>query len=272
MQVRENMLWVWGDSGPAAFIDSAAREPAKVNGIHPSIHPSLVLAMHRKAQRHLQALQHQPPPASCPTFSAPQEVETLPADTHIFKIGKPYTRDVHYDQATLVENFLDPAHVSFAHHGVLGNRYAPPTDSQASWHHCSADCELLMRSRQQCTAFSSSFVIGSSETFTLSAAQLTLLSQTKPFTSVLWSGRYRPEAGFVKIQRSCPERKVPNGGFSCEVQLKSFGANITKTYIQFQPPGLVRYFTPRENGTFGAPLSLSLFVTLFRSMSVSVNV
>ncbi len=40
----------------------------------------------------------------------------------MFRIGKPYVRDVHYDFATLVENFLDPAHVPFAHHGVQGNR------------------------------------------------------------------------------------------------------------------------------------------------------
>jgi hypothetical protein len=36
----------------------------------------------------------------------PQELDALPADTHIFKLGKPYTRDLHYDYATLVENFV----------------------------------------------------------------------------------------------------------------------------------------------------------------------
>lgn len=35
-----------------------------------------------------------------------QELDTVPADTHIFKLGKPYTRDLHYDYATLVENFV----------------------------------------------------------------------------------------------------------------------------------------------------------------------
>ena len=28
LQVREDMLWVWGESGPTAFIDSAAKMPA----------------------------------------------------------------------------------------------------------------------------------------------------------------------------------------------------------------------------------------------------
>ena len=35
---------------------------------------------------------------------------------------QPYTRDLHYSFETLIENFLDPAHVPFAHHGVIGNR------------------------------------------------------------------------------------------------------------------------------------------------------
>ncbi|WP_016951961.1 Rieske 2Fe-2S domain-containing protein [Anabaena sp. PCC 7108] len=33
-----------------------------------------------------------------------------------------YVRDLEYDWATLVENLADPSHVSFAHHGVQGNR------------------------------------------------------------------------------------------------------------------------------------------------------
>ena len=28
LQIRDGMLWVWGDTGPTAFIDSAAREPS----------------------------------------------------------------------------------------------------------------------------------------------------------------------------------------------------------------------------------------------------
>ena len=33
-----------------------------------------------------------------------------------------YVRDLAYDWQTLVENVLDPSHVSFAHHGVQGKR------------------------------------------------------------------------------------------------------------------------------------------------------
>ncbi|MBT9316336.1 aromatic ring-hydroxylating dioxygenase subunit alpha [Leptothoe spongobia] len=33
-----------------------------------------------------------------------------------------YVRDLEYDWQTLVENVVDPSHVSFAHHGVQGNR------------------------------------------------------------------------------------------------------------------------------------------------------
>ena len=68
----------------------------------------------------------------------------------------------------------------------------------------------------------------------------------------LYASRYRPEAGFTKISRSGPEHEVPNGGFSHDVELKSFGSSTNKTYIQFQPPSLVRYFTPRDDGTFSA--------------------
>ena len=66
--------------------------------------------------------------------------------------------------------------------------------------------------------------------------------------------RYRPEAGFTKISRSGAEQNVPNGGFSHDVELKSFGSSTNKTYIQFQPPSLVRYFTPRDDGTFSTLL------------------
>ena len=55
-----------------------------------------------------------------------QELEALPPETHVFRIATPYQRDLHYDFTTLVENFLDPAHVPFAHHGVLGSRCACP--------------------------------------------------------------------------------------------------------------------------------------------------
>ncbi len=65
VQVRENMLWVWGESGAEAFIHSAATTPAVT-----------------------------------------AELEALPADTRVYRIGKPYSRDLHYSFETLVENFL----------------------------------------------------------------------------------------------------------------------------------------------------------------------
>lgn len=70
--------------------------------------------------------------------------------------------------------------------------------------------------------------------------------------------RYRPEAGFTQIQRSAPEHDVANGGFSFDVTLKSFGSSTNQTRIQFQPPGRIRYFTPRDDGTFSASHSLLL--------------
>jgi phenylpropionate dioxygenase-like ring-hydroxylating dioxygenase large terminal subunit len=141
VQIQQGMLWVWGDKGPTAFIDAAAKTPAVT-----------------------------------------RELEALPADAKVFRIGKPYVRDVHYDFATLVENFLDPAHVPFAHHGVQGNRY-------------------------------------------------------------------KPTEGYPKIRPS-PETDLPlDGGFSFDVDLKTFGP-VTTTKVQFQPPCIVRYFTPRDNGAF----------------------
>lgn len=49
--------------------------------------------------------------ASTPAVTA--ELEALPADTRVFRIGKPYSRDLYYDFETLVENFL-VTHLSFA--------------------------------------------------------------------------------------------------------------------------------------------------------------
>ena len=37
-----------------------------------------------------------------------------------------FVRDVPFDIDVLQENVMDPCHVSFSHHGVLGSRYAPP--------------------------------------------------------------------------------------------------------------------------------------------------
>jgi phenylpropionate dioxygenase-like ring-hydroxylating dioxygenase large terminal subunit len=37
-----------------------------------------------------------------------------------------YARDIPCDTAEFLENVVDPCHVAFSHHGVLGSRYAPP--------------------------------------------------------------------------------------------------------------------------------------------------
>lgn len=44
--------------------------------------------------------------------------------TKVLNPAKVYMRELHYDFTLLVENFVDPAHVPFAHHGVIGNRCA----------------------------------------------------------------------------------------------------------------------------------------------------
>jgi hypothetical protein len=66
------------------------------------------------------------------------------------------------------------------------------------------------------------------------------------------STRYLPGAGFAQTNRSAPEHDVPNGGFSFDARLKFDGTNVTKTRIQYQPPSLVRYFTPQDDANFSA--------------------
>jgi hypothetical protein len=40
---------------------------------------------------------------------------------------------------------------------------------------------------------------------------------------------------------------VPNGGFSFDLKLKFDGTNVSTTRVQYQPPSLVRYFTPQRD-------------------------
>ncbi len=47
----------------------------------------------------------------------------------LLEIQPRYTRDLPYDYAALVENLVDPAHVPWAHHGVLGSRW----DNLCGW-------------------------------------------------------------------------------------------------------------------------------------------
>lgn len=39
--------------------------------------------------------------------------------------GLPYFRDLPYSWSTLVENLVDPSHLNFSHHGVIGDRCGP---------------------------------------------------------------------------------------------------------------------------------------------------
>lgn len=86
-QVLQGKVWVWGEGGPRAFTDSAAVQPAYV--------PELAV---EEGIRHASG-------AEAVTFSVP------------------YTRDFPYAWDVLAENLLDPSHVNFSHHGVIGNRY-----------------------------------------------------------------------------------------------------------------------------------------------------
>ncbi|GAB4823562.1 hypothetical protein N2152v2_010608 [Parachlorella kessleri] len=82
IQERQGMLFVWGEGGQAALEEAMQQEP-----------PLCKLTQETEAQG--------------------KEVKEL---------MKHYTRDLPYDYAALVENLLDPAHVPWAHHGVVGNR------------------------------------------------------------------------------------------------------------------------------------------------------
>ncbi len=53
-------------------------------------------------------------------FSLCREVST--GEAH-FVAGKHYFRDLPYSWNTLVENAVDPSHLNYSHHGVIGDRY-----------------------------------------------------------------------------------------------------------------------------------------------------
>ena len=56
--------------------------------------------------------------------NATPEIDDLPPGTEVHTVSKWFQRDLPYDWTTLTENFTDPGHAPFAHHGVQGNRYA----------------------------------------------------------------------------------------------------------------------------------------------------
>eukprot|EP00884_Botryococcus_braunii_P006863 jgi/Botrbrau1/16178/Bobra.0244s0002.1 len=88
-KVAQGMLWVWGDASPTAFQDSALTPATVIPELDPE-NPSLT-------------------------------VKGEP----VLEIAKKYMRDVPYSWNMLVENLIDTAHVPYAHHGILGDRYAP---------------------------------------------------------------------------------------------------------------------------------------------------
>jgi phenylpropionate dioxygenase-like ring-hydroxylating dioxygenase large terminal subunit len=86
--VWQGKVWVFGEAGPQAFIDSAAVKPALVEELAESWPPR------------------------------------EPDGERFFLLTDQYMRDLPYGWGTLVENGLDPSHVNFAHHGVIGDRRA----------------------------------------------------------------------------------------------------------------------------------------------------
>lgn len=87
MQVRQGFIHVWGDCSPGAALE-AARKPLL---LIPELDPDSETAVLRDGS---------------PTLDS----------------GKRYVRDLPYGWDFLVENLVDPSHVNYAHHGVIGNR------------------------------------------------------------------------------------------------------------------------------------------------------
>ncbi|BDA47256.1 Protein TIC 55, chloroplastic [Coccomyxa sp. Obi] len=89
-QVRQGFLHVWGNAGADAAEEAARRPPILI----PQLDPDAAGAIMRDGT---------------PTL-----------DT-----GKRYMRDLPYSYDFLVENLIDPAHVNYAHNGVIGSRNTP---------------------------------------------------------------------------------------------------------------------------------------------------
>lgn len=86
-QVLQGKVWVFGEGGPRAFIDSAAIKPALLPELEASWPPR----------------------------------EKNGGEEFVF-MGDGYARDLPYAWTTLMENLTDPSHVNFSHHNVVGNR------------------------------------------------------------------------------------------------------------------------------------------------------
>ena len=86
-QVRQGFLHVWGNAGADAAQEAARRPPVLI----PELDPDAAGAVMRDGT---------------PTLDS----------------GKRYMRDLPYSYDFLVENLIDPAHVNFAHNGIIGSR------------------------------------------------------------------------------------------------------------------------------------------------------
>jgi phenylpropionate dioxygenase-like ring-hydroxylating dioxygenase large terminal subunit len=90
VQVRQGFLHVWGSSGAAAAEEAARQPPLLI----PELDPDAEAAVLRDGS---------------PTLTS----------------GHKYVRDLPYGWDFLVENLVDPSHVNYAHHGIIGNRRVP---------------------------------------------------------------------------------------------------------------------------------------------------
>ena len=86
LQVLQGMVWVWGEGGPSAFLDSA-----------------MVAA------------------AALPQLAQEPGVRHA-SGGNVIMVTPPYTRDFPYAWDVLTENLLDPSHLNFSHHNSIGRR------------------------------------------------------------------------------------------------------------------------------------------------------
>eukprot|EP00884_Botryococcus_braunii_P017730 jgi/Botrbrau1/4640/Bobra.33_2s0011.1 len=95
LQVKQGLIWVWGSSDPASRLEAEEK-----------------------------------PIPTVPQLDAQDRWRPHPLfGDRAFFIIKGYMRDVPYSWETLAENLLDPAHINFAHHSVIGNRNMPTSGS-----------------------------------------------------------------------------------------------------------------------------------------------
>ncbi|EIE25056.1 hypothetical protein COCSUDRAFT_46572 [Coccomyxa subellipsoidea C-169] len=91
-QVLQGKVWVFGEGGSRAFIDSAAVKPALLEDLEDTYPP-----------------------------------REKNGGEDCFFAGGHYARDLPYAWSTLMENLADPSHVNFSHHNVVGDRTVDQT-------------------------------------------------------------------------------------------------------------------------------------------------